>query len=166
MKGEQVAESSACQASTLGSKGLPQVETQATVAPCPYVHSVARHPACMLNSKSMFWSHAQLFQAFATSTRESVVSCAPACAWCCGGLTVSALCLLCLLCSFGLVAIPTEMRVWLVVGAITVIALSFIWEHSLRQLFPAAKPPHKGYLVHRKEVTALLAQQARDKKGN
>lgn len=78
-------------------------------------------------------------------------------------------CVLCLRvrflsCSFGLVDIPLEMRAHLVAGALAVIVLSFLWEHSLRQLFPAAKPPSKGYLVHKKQLKGPAAQRARSKK--
>jgi hypothetical protein len=56
------------------------------------------------------------------------------------------------------------MRLYLVGGALLVIFLSFMWEHSLRQLFPAAKPPRKGYMVHQKQLKGLAAQQTRSKK--
>lgn len=61
-----------------------------------------------------------------------------------------------LCCSFGLVAIPVQLRVYLVVGALAVVVLSFLWEHSLRQIFPAAKPPSKGYMVHAKQLKGRL----------
>lgn len=67
-------------------------------------------------------------------------------------------------CSFGLVAIPMEMRVYLAIGSLAVICLSFMWEHTLRQLFPAAKPPSKGYMVHQRELRAVNAKQERSKK--
>lgn len=67
-------------------------------------------------------------------------------------------------CSFGLVPIPLEMRAYLVVGTLLVIFLSYMWEHSLRQLFPAGKPPSKGYMVHRQQLRSVTAQQARSKK--
>jgi hypothetical protein len=63
-----------------------------------------------------------------------------------------------------LVSIPLEMRLYLVAGTLTVVFLSFMWEHSLRQLFPAAKPPSKGYMVHQKQLRGLAAQQMRSKK--
>jgi hypothetical protein len=56
------------------------------------------------------------------------------------------------------------MRMYLVGGAFLVIFLSFMWEHSLRQLFPAAKPPSKGYMVHRQQLRGLAAKQTRSKK--
>ena len=56
------------------------------------------------------------------------------------------------------------MRAYLVFGAVVVISLSLVWEHSLRRLFPAAKPPSKGYLVHKQQLRSLNAQQGRSKK--
>lgn len=64
------------------------------------------------------------------------------------------------LCSFGLVAIPVQLRVYLVVGALAVVVLSFMWEHSLRQIFPAAKPPSKGYMVHAAQLKGRLGSSA------
>jgi hypothetical protein len=70
--------------------------------------------------------------------------------------------LLFLACSFGLVAIPLQMRVYLVAGALIVVFLSFMWEHSLRLLFPARQPPSKGYMVHKTQLKALQAQSKKD----
>lgn len=61
--------------------------------------------------------------------------------------------------------IPAELRVHLIVGAAVVLFTSYVLEHSLRQLFPAAKPSQKGYLVHGRELARLKAVKARDKKG-
>lgn len=66
-----------------------------------------------------------------------------------------------------------QLRVYLVVGALAVVVLSFMWEHSLRQIFPAAKPPSKGYMVHAAQLkgrlgsgaaTAAAARRGRSKK--
>lgn len=86
--------------------------------------------------------------------------------WAVQGVTnipVGAYCCVCC-CSFGLVAIPVQMRVYLVAGALAVIVVSFMWEHSLRQIFPAAKPPSKGYMVHKQQLKGLAAQRVRSKK--
>lgn len=93
--------------------------------------------------------------------RDSTQSCMTKSGWCRWWQT-SPFCLCC--CSFGLVAIPVQMRVYLVAGALAVIVLSFLWEHSLRQIFPAAKPPSKGYMVHKQQLKGLAGQRARSKK--
>lgn len=49
-------------------------------------------------------------------------------------------------------------------GALAVIVLSFLWEHSLRRMFPAHKPPSKGYMVHKQQLKGLAAQRDRSKK--
>lgn len=67
-------------------------------------------------------------------------------------------------CSFGLVAIPLEMRLYLIAGSLAVIAFSLFWEHSLRRLFPAATPPSKGYMVHSRQLAQLQAQRSRARK--
>eukprot|EP00878_Enallax_costatus_P016666 GHUV01017486.1.p1 GENE.GHUV01017486.1~~GHUV01017486.1.p1 ORF type:complete len:1230 (+),score=386.32 GHUV01017486.1:189-3878(+) len=67
--------------------------------------------------------------------------------------------------SFGLVSIPMDLRIYLVVGAMVVLFTSFVLEHSLRQLFPAPKPPQKGYLVHSKEIRSIKAAKAKERKG-
>uniref|UniRef100_A0A383WJ86 Cation-transporting ATPase n=1 Tax=Tetradesmus obliquus TaxID=3088 RepID=A0A383WJ86_TETOB len=66
--------------------------------------------------------------------------------------------------SFGLVAIPLEMRLYLIAGSLAVIAFSLFWEHSLRRLFPAATPPSKGYMVHSRQLAQLQAQRSRARK--
>jgi hypothetical protein len=66
--------------------------------------------------------------------------------------------------SFGLVHIPLEMRIYLVAGSLVVIVLSLAWEHSLRQLFPAATPPSKGYMVHSRQLAQLKAQRSKARK--
>jgi hypothetical protein len=63
-----------------------------------------------------------------------------------------------------LVAIPAQLRLYLVAGALAVIVLSFVWERSLRQMFPAPKPPSKGYMVHNQQLKRLAAQRDRSKK--
>lgn len=67
--------------------------------------------------------------------------------------------------SFGLVPIPLEMRLYLVGGLAAVAASTYAWEHSLRSLLPAGRPPAKGYLVHKAELEAAKAAKARAKKG-
>jgi hypothetical protein len=67
-------------------------------------------------------------------------------------------------CSFGLVHIPVEMRLYLVAGSLAVIVFSVFWEHSLRRLFPAATPPSKGYMVHSRQIAQLKAKRSRARK--
>jgi hypothetical protein len=62
--------------------------------------------------------------------------------------------------SFGLVSIPVQLRVYLVVGSLAVVVLSFMWEQSLRHIFPAAKPPSKGYMVHAAQLKGRLGAGA------
>ena len=54
------------------------------------------------------------------------------------------------------------MRVYLVIGALAVIVLSVAWEHSLRRLFPAPKPPSKGYMAHAAQLKSLQGQSKKD----
>eukprot|EP00775_Hariotina_reticulata_P005162 gene5162-5400_t len=66
--------------------------------------------------------------------------------------------------SFGLVAIPVDLRIYLMIGAVLVIASTFIWEHLLRRLFPAPKPPSKGYMVYPRQLDLAQAKKLRVKK--
>jgi hypothetical protein len=56
------------------------------------------------------------------------------------------------------------MRLYLVAGSLVVVVCSLFWERSLRQLFPAATPPSKGYMVHSKQLAQLKAQRSRARK--
>jgi hypothetical protein len=46
------------------------------------------------------------------------------------------------------VPIPSKLCAYLVAGTLLVMFGSMVWEHVLRELLPAAKPPSKGYMVH------------------
>jgi len=56
--------------------------------------------------------------------------------------------------TFGLVPIPNYIRTQLVVLCLGAFGFNFFLEHTMRAMFPAPKPPAKGYMVHSK----LLAQ--------
>ena len=56
---------------------------------------------------------------------------------------------------FGLVEIPSHIRWQLVVLCLGAFGINYLLEHTMRGLFPAKKPPAKGYLVHRKRLKQL-----------
>jgi hypothetical protein len=62
------------------------------------------------------------------------------------------------------VAIPVDLRIYLVTGAALVVVSTFTWEHLLRRLFPAPKPPSKGYMVHSRQLERAQAKKLRVKK--
>ena len=57
------------------------------------------------------------------------------------------------------VGMPTGMRVQLLVLAAVDYGLSYGWETFLRQRFPAACPPQKGYQAFSAELESIEAQQ-------
>lgn len=66
--------------------------------------------------------------------------------------------------SFGLVDIPLVLRVQLVVGIVAVAVSTYLWEHGLRRLLPAPRPPARGYMVHSRDLRAAAAVAAARKK--
>ncbi len=44
-----------------------------------------------------------------------------------------------------LVAIPGDLQMQMVLGALACFVVTLIWEHMLRRVFPAKPPPAKGY---------------------
>ena len=57
--------------------------------------------------------------------------------------------------TFGLVPIPNHIRTQLVVLCLAAFAFNFFLEHTMRALFPAPKPPAKGYQMYGKQLKAM-----------
>jgi cation-transporting ATPase 13A1 len=56
---------------------------------------------------------------------------------------------------FGLVPIPAYIRSRLIVLCLGAFGFNFFLEHTMRALFPAPKPPAKGYMWHSKLLRQL-----------
>lgn len=48
--------------------------------------------------------------------------------------------------NFGLVDIPSHIRYQLVLFCLLAFSFNFVLEHTMRNLFPAPKPPSRGYM--------------------
>ena len=56
---------------------------------------------------------------------------------------------------FGLVPIPSYIRSQIIILCLGAFGFNFFLEHTLRAMFPAPKPPAKGYMWHGKLLKQL-----------
>ncbi|GAX79126.1 hypothetical protein CEUSTIGMA_g6566.t1 [Chlamydomonas eustigma] len=60
--------------------------------------------------------------------------------------------------TFGLVPIPNHIRAQLVGLSLGAFSFNFFLEHTMRNMFPASKPPIKGYMIYSKQLKSVKSK--------